>query len=414
MRSAAIGATVVTVLSMVAAVLVTPGIMRIAGHRVNAFRIGAVPVAGRAGVIDAVVRRVMARPLLAALTVAIVALVVTTPVLALPGNLIPPDPRQLPRDDQALRDYLAIRRAGFGPEIDIVLRTPAGTLLDKQRVTQIRVLQRRLERIPDAKFVVGPSQHRAADGSRATAPDAARPRRESGQRWQEAARRARARPGPGHQRRLPASSGLAQAASGARQLDAGALRARDGARRIATGNSQVRRASAVSTRASAGRSTVRTNSPAGRPERERDLPRSPMAPRGSTGVSARPPPGADRLAAGLREGRGELEALRAPAQTTERETRDAWNLLNAMTVGKSDPLSSRRTQRWARRLAPSAAATLSPARPCFPKSIDASLARLAGESGQAVEGAAAIADGSRQAADGARRLREGSGHCATG
>src|SRR4029453_14197259 len=43
MRSAAIGAIVVTILSMAGAVLVTPGLLRLLGERVNALRIGGAP-----------------------------------------------------------------------------------------------------------------------------------------------------------------------------------------------------------------------------------------------------------------------------------------------------------------------------------------------------------------------------------
>ena len=158
--SAAFGAGIVTILSMVAAVLVTPGVVRLLGHRVNAFRIGGAPSAERdqPGVIDALVSRVTGRPLLAVLSVAAFALILASPVLALPGNMIPPDPRQLPADDEVLQDYLAVRKAGFGPQVDVVLRTRDGTLLDTQRVKQVRTLERQLQLIPDAKFVVGPNQ----------------------------------------------------------------------------------------------------------------------------------------------------------------------------------------------------------------------------------------------------------------
>jgi RND superfamily putative drug exporter len=402
MRSAAIGATVVTILSMAAAVLVTPGIVRVAGHRVNAFRIGAAPAAGGAGMIDVVVRRVTARPLLAALTVAIVALVITTPVLALPGNLIPPDPRQLPRDDKALQDYLAIRRAGFGPEIDVVLRAPAGTLLDKNRVGQIRALQRRLERIPDAKFVVGPNQIaqqtaavRRLPGQLARIKDQV----SDGKAKLAELERGLGRATDGVSR---LRGGLVQAAVGARQLDAGTLRARNGAQRIAAGNSQVRQGFGQ-----LDDGLGRALDGAGR------LARGATRARGGSaqiadgasqlykGLADQLAPGADRLAAGLRDGRARLEALRPRAQTAEREASNASNLLDAMTVGKGDPLYEQ-----TRAAVGNALGALS--------GMDALLAGLVGEAGQAADGAATIAAGARRAADGARQLRDGSGRLRDG
>ena len=119
-------------------------------------------------------------------------------------------------------------------------------------------------------------------------------------------------------------------------------------------------------------------------------------------------PGAERLATGVRDGKGQLEALRTPVQTAERETRSAWDLLNAMTVGKTDPLyqqtleSVGRRARRAQRAQPThRPGRLSPER----RRLDR---QLVSQAGQAADGAAAIASGARQAADGARKLRDGS------
>jgi RND superfamily putative drug exporter len=409
MRSAAIGSMIVTILSMAAAVLVTPGIVRLAGERVNAFRIGGAPAPERPGLIDVIVRRVTGRPALAVLSVAILALVVTSPVLALPGNVIPPDPRQLPPDDKALEDYYAFREAGFGPEVDIVLRAPTGTLLDTNRVTQIRDLQRRLERIPDAKFVVGPNQI-----AQQTAKVRQLPKQLAGVEKQVVEGKAKLAELESGLGRATAGvtrlrSGLLGAANGAQQLDTGALRARDGARRIAAGNVRVRqgfdrledglglaldgarRLAHGATRARKGSAQIA----GGNDQLYR-------------GLADRLAPGADRLAAGLREGKGELEALRLPAQIGERETRRAWDLLNAMTVGKTDPLFQPALESVAMALGAISGHNPLTGQDVFPRSMDAALAQLVDRAEEGANSAAAIAAGARLAADGARRLRDGS------
>jgi len=409
--SAAIGAGIVTILSMVAAVLVTPGVVRLLGHRVNAFRIGGVPSAEgtKPGVIDAVVSRVTGRPLLAVLSVAAFALVLAAPVLALPGNLIPPDPRQLPPDDKVLQDYLAVRNAGFGPQVDVVLRTSDGTLLDAKRVIQVRGLERQLQLIPDAKFVVGPNQIARQTAQVRRLPrqlDRAERQAEEGRTNLVGLQRGLGRAADGVSQ---LRGGLRSAAGGAQQLDNGVLQARDGGQQIAGGNRQVRvgfgrledglrqaldganRLASGATRARRGSGRIAD----GNNQLYRALDRQ-LAPL------------VDRLTAGLREGKGRLEALRPRAQTAERETHTAWDLLNTMTVGKTDPVFQPALDAVGRALGAVSGRDPATGQNVYPDSMDASLATLADQSGQAADGAAQIADGIRRAADGARQLRDGS------
>ena len=415
MRSAAIGAIVVTILSMASAVLVTPGLLRLLGERVNSLRIGGAPAPEGSGLIAVIVRRVTSRPALAALTVAIIALVVTAPVLALPGNVIPPDPRQLPSGDETLEDYYAVRAAGFGPEVNVILQAPAGTLLDTDRVGQIRGLQRRLERIPDAKFVVGPNQIAEQTAQVRRLPkqlEGAERQASEGRTKLAELERGLGRATNGVTR---LRTGLLAAANGARQLDNGALRAHNGARRIASGNLQVqdgfdrlgdglalaldgaRRLARGATRAREGSGQIAEGN--GRLYR---------------GLANQLTPGAERLAAGVRDGQAQLEALRTPVQTAERETRNAWDLLNAMTVGKTDPLYQQTIESTAGALGALSGHNPLTGQDVSSQSVDASIAQLVSQVDQAANGAATIAAGARQAADGARRLRDGSGRLRDG
>ncbi len=203
--------------------------------------------------------------------------------------------------------------------------------------------------------------------------------------------------------------GLRRAAVGAQQLDNGALQARVGGQQIAGGNREVRqgfgdledglrRALDGANRLASGTTRARRGSAQiadGNNQLYRALDRQ-LAPL------------VDRLTAGLREGKGRLEALRPRAQTAERETRSAWDLLNAMTVGKTDPLFQPALDAVSRALGAISGRDPATGQSVYPDSMDASLALLADQSGQAADGAAAIADGIRRAADGARQLRDGS------
>ena len=367
------------------------------------------------GVIDGVVSRVTGRPLLAVLSVAAFALVLAAPVLALPGNLIPPDPRQLPPDDKVLQDYLAVRNAGFGPQVDVVLRTSDGTLLDTKRVVQVRGLERQLQLIPDAKFVVGPNQIARQTAQVRRLPrqlDRAELQAEEGRTNLVGLQRGLGRATDGVSQ---LRGGLRSAAGGAQQLDNGVLQARVGGQQIAGGNRQVRegfgrledglrqaldganRLASGATRARRGSGRIAD----GNNQLYRALDRQ-LAPL------------VDRLTAGLREGKGRLEALRPRAQTAESETRTAWDLLNTMTVGKTDPVFQPALDAVGRALGAVSGRDPATGQNVYPDSMDASLATLADQSGQAADGAAQIADGIRRAADGARQLRDGSRQLGSG
>ena len=69
----------------------------------------------------------------------------------------------LPEDSDGLAAFYALRSAGFGPEVDIALVAPRGTLLDPARLRQIERLERRVARMPLVGAVTGPGV--VADGT---------------------------------------------------------------------------------------------------------------------------------------------------------------------------------------------------------------------------------------------------------
>ena len=118
-------------------------------------------------------------------------------------------------------------------------------------------------------------------------------------------------------------------------------------------------------------------------------------------------PGADRLATELRGGQARLNLLRQPAQITESQTQAAWDTLNRMTIGKTDPLFAQALRQVGTALGaatgrnPLGGGSLTPGYN-GPVGFD-----RPGEAGQAADGAARIAAGAREAAAGARELAAG-------
>jgi RND superfamily putative drug exporter len=151
--STAVGMAVVTVLSMIGAVLVAPAATSLLGHRINAGRIGRTP-SEQGGLISGVVSRVSRRSALAAGLLLALLLATASPVLGL--RTTPADPRTLPSHSEGLAAFEALRKAHFGPELDIALSAPRGTLLDPKRLAAIRRLEQQIARLPSIKAVTGP------------------------------------------------------------------------------------------------------------------------------------------------------------------------------------------------------------------------------------------------------------------
>jgi RND superfamily putative drug exporter len=202
-------------------------------------------------------------------------------------------------------------------------------------------------------------------------------------------------------RRLQSGSELAQ--NGSSRLAAGAQEAEDGANQIAAGNQQAYEGSGQLTRG-ARRARIGAGQLA---DGNREL---------SDRLNNEFAPGADRLARELRVGSLRLQTLRVPAQTTERQIRAAYNSLNAMTIGKTDPLYAQTLTQTATALGAATGrnpVTGAPVAPGY-NGLDASIAEAANGATQAANGADQLAAGARQAAAGARQLSDGANQLEAG
>jgi RND superfamily putative drug exporter len=390
--SSAVGAIVSAVLSMIGAALVTPAAVRLLGHNINKWSFGG---KGRdESIFTGLVGRVARRPALAAAIVIALLLVIASPVGAM--EMIPPDPRQLPEGSVGLKDYDAVRAAGFGPTVEVAIKAPRGAVLDPGDLRQISRLEERLRHVPNVSAAFGPAtvgeQTKAIRDAPKSVKNARRDLRK-GQRDLDGAARQLAEGANGvHDLRR----GLLTAVFGARRLESGSADASGGADQLASGNRQAANG-AGSLTSGADQARVGSAQLAAGNQQLSDQLNTQLA------------PGADRLAGGLRQGQIQLNALRVPARTTEDQTQAAFNTLNRMTIGKTDPLFAQALQQIGTALG--AATGRNPltgggVAPGY-NGLDSSIAQAANQAGQAANGATRIAAGAREAAAGARRLAAG-------
>ena len=427
--SSAVGAIVVTLLSMVGAALVAPAAVTLLGHRVNKWQIGggaAAPVGG--GVFAGLVRRISRRPALAAASVMAALLLVAAPVMAI--ETMPPDPRQLPEDSQGLEDFERVRDAGFGPNVDIALRTPTGSIADPRRLRQIERLEQRLARLPNVKTVVGPASIGEQTKEIRDAPDAIKRGKRNLRRGERDLARLERGLGDATGGVSQLREGLLAGGNAASQLADGSERARQGAGELAGGAERADQGAEQLAEGSQRASTGANSLLAGLEDAEQGAGQlsdgatdarqgSERLASGSAtlrdGLRGDLAPGADRLAANLRQGQVGLSALRLPAQATEDQLRRARETLSQMTVGQTDPLYAQALQQVDTALAAATGSAPTGGGPVTPyPGLSASLERAAADAGTAADGADTLAAGARQAAGGADQLNTGANDLTAG
>jgi putative drug exporter of the RND superfamily len=402
--SPAVGAIVVTLLSMVGAVLVTPAAVCLLGARVNKWQIGRRRERGnREGAIGRVVGRASRRPALAAGTVLAGLLMLASPVLAL--DTIPPDPRQLPEGSRGLEDFNRVRAAGFGPQVEVALRTPEGALTDPVLLRKIERFEGRLRDIPDVKFVTGPGAIARRAGQLHDVPDEIRRAQQQLTKHEgnldlltSGVQRAAAGASRLH-------NGFGRAASGARQLEAhtelasagterfdeGAGRAAEGALALADGHSQ---ATGGAGRLTAGAARARKAAARLAAGSRR------LSERLRTGLA----PGAARLATGLRDGRRRLKSVGSTASLLRDAVKTGFRAIRGPKCSEATP-----DRCWWKE--PRFLDTLDYVEAQMlrqlGKVLPAGQSSMASELGRAVAGASRLERAALQAGAGAGRISEG-------
>jgi RND superfamily putative drug exporter len=322
--SMAVGMSVVTILSMVGAIVVTPAAVSLLGHRVNKWQLGR-PPGEQGGVISRIVARVSRRAAIATLLLVALLLLSAAPVLGI--QTTPADPRVLPKDSPGLAAFYALRKAHFGPEIDVALAAPSGTLLDPTRLAQIGHLERQIKALPLIRAVTGPGLIADATSEVRNAPkQIGKSRRDlvsaeseltsRSRQLEQAQREARRQAGDvarglgTAKHLLDSGQGLLNAASShtgdVSRLKLGLSAAQDGARQLVEGTRTLSRKARLLAGA-LGEIRTRVDG---------------LVPAIVSGQAA------------LRQAQAQLSLLRVPVQTSQRELQDA---LAALDRAGSDP-----------------------------------------------------------------------------
>ncbi len=329
---------VVVIVSVLTSTLVAPGLFALLGTNVDRWRIGRPP--GNDSGLMAAVGAALSRPRLAAAVIGGVVLILAAPAVALKTG--PPSTNQLPSSDSARRDAAIVNRAigaGFSAPFSVLAATDNGPITDSTHLAALSSFQRSLAAIPGVRAVIGPDQV-----ARRVKPV---------QKLGEDLLAGRGSPGRAIAgvRRLGVT--LGRAAGGVTQLRIGLAKATFGAVLLGSGTGQAARASnaladglnqassgssravsALSSFASGSRKLAAGQEQTIAPTLQFKFAAGDLR----TNLISNVNPSAKRLKKDLHdEVNNQLPPLQSAAKVANDQLQTAWQQLQGMTVGTTDP-----------------------------------------------------------------------------
>jgi RND superfamily putative drug exporter len=322
---------IVTVLSVCTAYLAGPALLLLLGENINRWPLGGTTERKTRWLKP--VNRVLRRPVIATVLIGGAMLALAAPAIAIRTG--PPDVDQLPHDDQTREDTHLIADTigpGWTAPYIVIAAADEGSITDPARLEAIAKAQKEIAADPAVASVIGPAQIVRQSRSIGTL------------------RRSTSAGPEGDLARLQGA--LAEAGDGVSQLRDGIATARDGAGQLSGGSDEAARgAYALSNGLAQARKGSDTASEALEKFRTgaRKLAEGSGEARSGAGdlsegigsareeLRGKAVPGSGELAAGLREGAAQLGRLEEPAQIAHAELLAAWQQLQAMTIGKTDP-----------------------------------------------------------------------------
>ena len=148
----------VVVLSITVATVVGPAILTLVGPRVNLWRIGGAPKAGRSRLM-AIVSAALRKPALAALLIGAVLLALASPAIGLKTG--PPSPEQLSSGAPARKDAELVDSAigpGWDAPFQIVAVSKEGPITGAKSSAALDTFEKRLAKTPGVQAVIGPGE----------------------------------------------------------------------------------------------------------------------------------------------------------------------------------------------------------------------------------------------------------------
>lgn len=408
LKSATAGVLVATGLSLIGARVALPPLLRWAGHDINRYQV--VSPGAESGRWSALALSILRRPARSAVVVLGIMLALAAPALGLVTG--PPDPRVLPSDSPARKDFEAIEHSlGASRAMPFIITVVAknGTLADR-RLGELARFERQLRSEKGTAQALGPATVARRTAALATVPGKLRKASRSVHKGQKGVGRLEA--------------GLARAAGGADQLVSGLSAAADGSAKLHAGNMQAEsgaqqlNAGAAAAHSGAGQLTGGlTTALSG--ARKLDL--GSRRARDGAGtiaeklhLAARKTraalPGATQLADGLTSGAKQLRALKEPADIANKNASQALHELDSMLVtSKADPAYARAYKNVA-----TVAGALSGKNPVTGEPVRAGYHGLPAALGDAASQASLAAAGARQLRDGIQQLADGLDRLAAG
>ena len=159
---ASLAATVilVVILSVSVATIAGPAVLTLIGHNVNRWRVGKPQsYQDESSGLMAIVGAALRRPALVCVVVGAVVLALATPAIGLKTG--PPSAEQLSHNNQARKDAELINRTiapGFDAPFVVVAEAENGPITTPQRLDALRKWQDKVAAIPGVQVVIGPEQ----------------------------------------------------------------------------------------------------------------------------------------------------------------------------------------------------------------------------------------------------------------
>ncbi|HET9153288.1 MAG TPA: MMPL family transporter [Solirubrobacterales bacterium] len=148
----------VVILSVTVATVCGPAILTLVGPRVDRWRIGGAPKAGRSRLMI-FVSAALRKPGLATLVIGLVLLVFAAPAIGLKTG--PPSPEQLSRDNPARQDAELVDSTigqGWDAPFQVVAVSREGPITGAKNLAAINSFQRKLAKTPGVQAVIGPGR----------------------------------------------------------------------------------------------------------------------------------------------------------------------------------------------------------------------------------------------------------------
>jgi putative drug exporter of the RND superfamily len=323
---------VVTLCAVVGSWLVGPALLTLVGERINRWRITTAGPERPSWLLA--VEAALTRPKLVGGVIAAGLLILAAPALGL--NTGPPSTEQLPRSDPAREDAETLTRVigpGWSSPFILIAVAKDGTMTEQRRLVALRKWQRQIagERGVEAVIGPGPVERRTAplrDFGRSLLGQGGSPR--FNRLFRDLIR---ARSGIDRLR-----SGLSEAARGSGQLAAGSDQARAGAAAVAVGLDQ---AAAAGSQASGALQSFATGTSRLADAQQKALLGTLALKFGAsdlgTNLRTNPLPRSHRLDDSLTQEVNDLPKLQNPAGAAQQQLQDAFDALQGMGVGQTDP-----------------------------------------------------------------------------